>query len=470
MTTINRPESLEYGFGQANIKAGSRIKVSETILILFIALSFFQNIISLVVFNVLPELSLPVVGLKDALLLVGIAYLSARNFIKGRLDRLQITYISILVLLLGLWVVEGATDLTAFRTVASPVILILFGFLCAPYIRVAHVVKWTLYLFAVVVFLALVERFLLYDSQESFWRWMRLSDYILFKDPYKTIDQIRGVPGVTPANFYTSDFRGLDGLTSFRPRRLITLTMIDALLFAHGFVFVCAYQLGRGRWLRFLFSSVVMLLTLAKGGMLALYLAGGLVLAKKAKSRTVVRLFQVGILLSVAVWIGASFSLIKSPSMIKHVEGFTSGMTSLVSAPLGQGIGSGGNHAARKLLAEGDSTEDETLGNESFIGSSLVQIGFFTVIIFGHLILIAWRLYKSDDRLLEATGAALLGTIVAAFLSESAISYTGTGFIFIIAGAMYSQQFGRSRKLPPSPSRRRILAPQQSPAEPVASG
>jgi len=425
--------------GGAKFGAVRGVKISETILLLFVALSLFQNIISLVVFNFAPPLSLPVVALKDLLLLLGIVYLAGKNYLKSRLDRLQIFYIFFLALLFALWIAEGATDLTAFRAVAAPVILVLFGCLCGPYIRIDYVVKKILVMFSVVVALALIERFVLYDERESFWRWVRLSDYILFKDPYKTIDQIRGVVGVTPANFYTSDFRGFDGMTSFRPRRLITLTMMDALLFAHGFVFVCVYQLSKARWFRFLFSSVVMVLTLAKGGLLALYLASGLVLAKKSKSRTIVRLMQLAMLLSVMAWIGASFSLVKSASMVKHVNGLTSGVTSLVSDPLGQGIGSGGNRAARKLLAQGDSVEGEELGNESFVGSAMVQIGIFTVIIFGHLTLIGWRLYKSSDVAHEAAGAALLGTILAAMLSESAISYTGTGFLIIIAGAMYSQ-------------------------------
>lgn len=440
----------------SRIGESGKIKVSETILIAFVALSLFQNIISLVVFDIIPALSLPIVGLKDVLLLAGIMYLAGKNALSKRLDRLQTFYGALLVLLSALWIVEGASDLTAFRTVASPVILALFGFLAAPYIRVDYVVRKILFLFAIVVALALFERFILYDERESFWRWIRLSDYLLFKDPFKTIDQIRGVAGVTPANFYTSDFRGLDGLTSFRPRRLITLTMMDALLFAHGFVFVCAYQLARGRWFRFAFSSLIMLLTLAKGGMLALYMAGGLILAKKARSKTVVRLFQIGMVLSVVVWIGASYTIINSSSMVKHVNGLTSGVASLVSDPLGQGIGSGGNRAARKILAEGGAVDDEELGNESFIGSSLVQIGVFTLVIFGHLVLIGWRLYKSGDLAHEATGAALLGTILAALLSESAISYTGTGYLIIIAAVMYSQLRSTISAGSPSTARQRL--------------
>lgn len=452
--TMSGRMSIKYS--EAGVRESGKIKVSEAILIAFVALSLFQNIISLVVFDIIPALSLPIVGLKDALLLAGIVYLAGKNTLSKRLDRLQIFYIAILGLLSILWIAEGASDLTAFRTVASPVILALFGFLAAPYVRVDYVVKKILFLFAVVVALALFERFVLYDERESFWRWIRLSDYLLFKDPFKTIDQIRGVAGVTPANFYTSDFRGLDGLASFRPRRLITLTMMDALLFAHGFVFVCAYQLAKGRWFRFAFSSLIMLLTLAKGGMLALYMAGGLIVAKKARSRTVVRLLQIGMILSVIVWIGASYTIINSSSMVKHVNGLTSGVASLVSDPLGQGIGSGGNRAARKILAEGGAVDDEELGNESFIGSSLVQIGIFTVVIFGHLVLIGWRLYKSGDLTHEATGATLLGTILAALLSESAISYTGTGYLIIIAAVMYSQLRSAQERAEPSSGRYRF--------------
>lgn len=416
---------------------GLRFTAAELLVIAVVVCCFFQNIVALLAFNVEPSMTIPVLAAKDVLLFLGIAYFGLKAVLKRRLARSQLLGLLLLGGMGALWLLQGANNLVEFRLLITPNVLLCFGLLIAPYVRPQKVARSVLWLLALVIVLGIIERFFLYSPTEEFWDWLNLSDFMIQRDA--TITHLTGPLGRTPASFYTSDFIALSGFEGSRPRRFITLNYFDALVFAHALAFACVYLLIRRRWALYAGSLAILVMTLGKGGLLVTYLASGIAFAKTTSSGFLRRVVMVLSIVSVIAWILSAYFVINSTAMVKHVDGIASGITSLATHPLGQGVGEGGNRALREAISEmgRESAEEMNLGAESFIGSALVQVGLLALATFSALIYIAFRLMKSRRPEYLACGTVLIGTLFASLLSESAISYTGSGFVFILAGIMF---------------------------------
>lgn len=127
-----------------------------------------------------------------------------------------------------------------------------------------------------------------------------------------------------------------------------------------------------------------------------------------------------------------------------HLEGLVHNFQNIKI--FGYGLAKSGNFA----LIYGDSSQN-VLSGESFIGTMLGQIGILGTIIYiiyNFVIIKRYIINKHKDK--EDSIIALiliLGVLLESFLSESAISFLGTGFYFVLAGIIYNKQTMKAKEV-----------------------
>lgn len=112
----------------------------------------------------------------------------------------------------------------------------------------------------------------------------------------------------------------------------------------------------------------------------------------------------------------------------------------------GYGLAKSGNFA----LIYGDSSQN-VLSGESFIGTMLGQIGIIGTmiyVIYNFFIVKSYIINRYRDKEDNIIALILIsGILLESFLSESAISFLGTGFYFVLAGIIYNKQTMKAKEV-----------------------
>lgn len=290
--------------------------------------------------------------------------------------------------------------------------------------------KFIVKLGIIICLFSVVERFFLGDS---FWKSMGMYNYMKAKG----FAQWANSEGISES-FYTFDYIPFIKYGYGSIRRMVGIHA-DSLLTAQFLAYPALLLYSRLNPLRrpistigFLLCFVVILLTFSKGGILILFI-----------SIITIAVFTYGILsrakliwLIIALMGPASMAaaLLKYNigSVMAHLTGLTSNIAGLLHEPFGFGIGVLGNYAR---MITGKNPARYAGSGESYLGTMIGQIGIFAVIYFLFLV---YQIYQNigkkhtkDHRLILIVVFAVLCT---ATLSESAITYTGTGYLFLLLG------------------------------------
>jgi hypothetical protein len=218
-----------------------------------------------------------------------------------------------------------------------------------------------------------------------------------------------------PYNFFIWDFG-----TPFR--RLVS-TYLEATTLAMYLALagVLALAIWPRRWLTYAVVAILAVataLTLGKAGLLVFGVAGGYAVlahlrAELREPGTVVRI-AVALAAFVAVVAGVMVLFGLWGGALAHVRGLNEGLTSVSKAPLGYGLGYGGDFGVGQT------------GAESSLGVMLVQIGLpgaaiWVAWIVGLALACAYAARRSEVNLLSLTlGVATFAFLVTAVFTESA--------------------------------------------------
>ncbi|WP_353949010.1 polymerase [Sporolactobacillus sp. Y61] len=322
------------------------------------------------------------------------------------------------------------------RQLIMPVILYLFGY------YVVSCKDKLLYFYIkislLIVSFGFIETWVLGDK---FWISLGIKSYMENKGMSLWAYGTQGLPG----NFYTFDFSSFIG-TSLR--RMVSF-IADPTLLGQFLVIPVLYSIlgdfykkSRIRKLFYMtFLTTGLVMTLSKGGLLSV--AIGILFClifQKNRSSQLVGLFISYILFFFVLFIFSNYQ--KFASLPAHINGLVSNLAAIVRHPFGSGLGRSGNFA--NLYNERANSMNMNAG-ESYIGTMVGQTGLVVTALF--LVFIALiisgllKQYKEGhEKNSLILAGALSGTVMVSFLSESAISFISSGFIFVMAGAYLSER------------------------------
>lgn len=385
-----------------------------------------QNFICILASNVCGEQTVHCLILYKELVFYGTFFYAIIEKRKLNLKRYFLP-LYLFILLMFVYMAVGSTSLYArlicFRQLMTPFILVLYGTTIVTSIKdINKYIKFAMNLGVVIAIFGIFERFILGDS---FWIKIDIQNYY----------DIRGfstwVLGDLPGNYYSFDFYTLIG-TSIR--RLVGF-LCDPLLTAHYLAFCFSFLLFIRIYDKKYIQNIVIILfgftilaTLCKG---AILIVGILIGAKIYKINR-----KLGTILVLALFAFA-IGIIRHnifDTVARHVNGLISSLSHKFI--LGSGIGNAGNYA--KLYGG----ESATSG-ESYIGMLIGQMGILAAIIF------IYAFYKSGRYILKYnqnnyiynTVIYIVAVLIEALVSESAISYVGSGVAFIFFGVCITQTY-----------------------------
>lgn len=274
------------------------------------------------------------------------------------------------------------------------------------------------------------ERFILGDA---FWKSIGVYNYMSAKGfaPWAAPDGIA-------SSFYTWDYMSFIKQGYGSVRRMVGIHG-DAMLTAQFLVYPTFMLYLRFNPMArplsscyfFLFLAVI-ILTFSKGAVLMLLIS---VITFALFKYNVFKSFR-------AVWMVAALfgpvmlagTLPKNnfSSIPTHFAGLASNLANLQYKPFGYGIGTLGNYA---VVLTDRSLESSIGSGESYLGTMMGQIGIFAVIFY---IIFVSLIYKKIGQMRNTAYQAFLIVFFALFctatLSESAITYTGSGYLFLLMG------------------------------------
>lgn len=326
--------------------------------------------------------------------------------------------LEIIVLILFLFVgsVGVFAKLICLRQIMTPIILVLYGACIKLTAReLESFIKFIINIGVFQSIFGIFERFFLGDN---FWLSVHIEKFMSSKGFEGWLSDI-GLPG----NFYSFDLYSLMG-KSFR--RLAGISA-DPLLTAHFLAFCIVillfnslYQSKAKYNIIFVLMATATLLTLSKGGVLIILLACLHKMWKYNKIYASVMFLIIGISLSFII----NTNFFDTVSI--HVSGLTTSFTTHFF--IGNGLGSWGNYAK---LYEGTGG-----AGESYIGVVIGQTGLIGLITFLYPFLKNGKnIFKSNNNNISyAVVIYVISVLIEAFVSESAISYIGSGIPFIIFG------------------------------------
>jgi general stress protein CsbA len=315
------------------------------------------------------------------------------------------------------------------RQLLTPVILYVFGrMLIVSYREFILINKVLIYLSVVTVFFALSETYLLNDV---FWSDIGINQYMKNKGMEVWAYGPHGLPG----NFYTYDYINIIGT---KIRRSVSF-IADPTLFGQFLVLpTCILIFGniyKGK-LRILFSFILLMgiiSTFSKGAILTICIC--ILFLMLTSIKYMYRLIGKFLLISMSLIILIIINNAKYfSSLPAHIAGLTHNFSILLENPLGLGMGMAGNYV--KLYGQ---NLNNTGTGESYIGTMLGQIGFigFILFILMFLLLFKFLINRSDllfSKYSRILCGVLIGTILASFMSESAISFISSGIPFVYLG------------------------------------
>ncbi|NDY42540.1 hypothetical protein G3N55_06755 [Dissulfurirhabdus thermomarina] len=397
------------------------------IIVLFLLLAF-QNIVSVILS---PFISIvPIIFIKDfliifLLMLFAVSFLftfmfSRINNIFGYLDICMILWILVICVYIFY---PDASNLTS-KIISARQLLIVPSFFFVGRLM-GKVELWSLnkVVLAISLLVVLFGFFEMIFLGDTFWQKFGINSYMM----QKRMGQWAYGPGGLPGNFYTYDFVEWVG----RPLRRNVTLLVEPTLSGHFLSYVVVLSFLTRNWIIFVLCFVALLLTFSKGGLVVVFISLG-IFALSNKSLFFRFIF---ILCSFFLFVVIVFFFMEhSQSVRNHVAGLLYNFLLMFKFPLGCGLGRSGNFA--KLF----SPETEIGIGESYLGAFVGQIGIVGFIIYLWLLSHLYYLSISEQRKLHSIVLAVaFSTCVVASLSESSISYIGSGYIFFLLGLVYTK-------------------------------
>lgn len=154
--------------------------------------------------------------------------------------------------------------------------------------------------------------------------------------------------------------------------------------YAYALALLSSWLLFRGRWLLPLAAFPLLLVIGSKGAAFLLAVAlGSRLFYRPARAR-----LTLGLVVLLAVSWTAAATVYGARHGDYHVLGLIAGVREFLAAPLGQGLGIGGNLSSASLNLDWDRAQSEGMVSvpvESAVGVMLYQMGFGSFVFFGFL-------------------------------------------------------------------------------------
>lgn len=400
-------------------------------------LAFSQNFIAILLSPYSFTLARAALAAKElyiAAVLALVALLFAASLARGRgpfRKGVMVTW----AIVAGLFVYAGlspAFNVLSFRQLLIIPLLMLYGACFSSRTELRYIWTIMLVLLVGVCLSGYLERFVLFDADERFWRVAGIGSYMHMKGFEAWAFGRWGLPG----NFYSADLLPILGV---QVRRMTSILISEPTLLGQLLVLPFLYAWFARRWGWAVFFGVAIVSALSKGGLLAC--AVGLILwAYQRRDSTLKRVLvpiamaglAVGLIVIVRSGMVASIAL--------HFRGLVTNLFSLLTHPLGRGIGGAGNFAvlAAETSGGGDPTQSLAVSGESYLGTVIGQLGVVGLVAYLGLARWLWRMRVDPGKPIEAAVKyAAIATLVTGIASESAISYVGSGYIFALVGFLW---------------------------------
>ncbi|GHU42689.1 hypothetical protein FACS1894111_07030 [Clostridia bacterium] len=209
-------------------------------------------------------------------------------------------------------------------------------------------------------------------------------------------------------------------------------TLVDPVILGQllsiAFIFSLFLQKGKRRIFYCITFVTALIMTLAKGAIL-ITLISFLLLFRKTRQINKYVSNMILIVCAVLLLIFLDDARSNVNSINSHVEGFVTGINSLLKQPFGYGIGEVGNFA--NLFTKGSGMD---IGGESFIGALIGQIGFIGIAVYACFIKIFSRVSKSN-LVIFCLGISIL---ISSLVNMTAISFTNIYIVFILTSVPMS--------------------------------
>lgn len=346
----------------------------------------------------------------------------------------------------GLFVYAGlspAFNVLSFRQLLIVPLLMLYGACFTRRTELRYIWTIMLVLLIGVCLSGYLERFVLFDADERFWRAAGIGSYMHMKGFEAWAFGRWGLPG----NFYSADLLPILGV---QVRRMTSILVSEPTLLGQLLVLPFLYAWFARRWGWAAFFGIAILSTLSKGGLLGC--AVGLILwayqrRNSALKRVLVPIAMAGLALGLVVIVRSGMVA----SIALHFRGLVTNLFSMLSHPLGRGVGGAGNFAvlAAETAGGGDPTQALAVSGESYLGAVIGQLGVAGLLAYLGLAWWLWRMRVDPGKPMEAAVKyAAIATLVTGVASESAISYVGSGYIFALVGFLWIGKYSTPVRVP----------------------
>jgi hypothetical protein len=395
-----------------------------TALIIFIVtqnimLIIFSNFINKTTFNILILTKELFVGLT---IVIGIYYKKLKKILLG--DYIAIVFLLVLGVYALISTQNLQTRLVNFRQLSVPFLLYGFGRVIGYNKEKLFKVYNIILIIGTVLFIfGLIE----YLSGDAFWVSLGIKNFTALKGFEKWSNNL-GIP----KNFYAWD---IYELTKILPRRMVSL-LAEPISLGYYFnlcLIILLYnpkiytnkKITIAQLIIFLLGTV---LTFTKGSFMfvGIIILGYIYYIKEMKKVTYITT-------GITVFIGTAILVFGRgvTSINNHLKGLMHNFENITF--FGKGLGYSGNYAKLYSKTKG-------LGaGESFIGTLAGQIGLLGMILFLAFFIYLIYVWIKDGR--KSLGLIVVSTItllLQSFISESAISFIGTGIYFVLMGIYYT--------------------------------
>jgi hypothetical protein len=333
-------------------------------------------------------------------------------------------------------VISPAFNLLSFRQLLIIPLLALYGSCFSARTDLRSVWVIVLALLVAVCLSGYIERFVLFDSQERFWRVAGIDAYMHMKGFAAWAFGPWGIPG----NYYSSDLVAVLGV---QVRRMTSLLIGDPTLLGQVLVLPFLYSWFARRWAWAAFFGVAILCAVSKVGLLGCAVGLAFWGYQRQSSGALKRLAIFTVLALAGVGLVILVQSGQVGSMVLHFRGLATNALSLLAHPFGRGIGGAGNFAvlAAESAGAGNVPQSLATSGESYFGTVIGQLGVFGL---GAYVAFGWWLWRlrtgADKPIQEAVKYAALATLAMGVASESAISYVGSGYVFALVGFLWVGQ------------------------------
>jgi hypothetical protein len=403
------------------------MKKGSSCLIFFVCVSMLQNIVLIILSNYLPKANITIMLLTKELVIYSTIIIS---FIRNPklIIKKQFLWPVVLALFCLAYFFLGEADtftkLVSLRQMIMPFALILFGFfLNIDEEGLRKVAKVIIIAGLIDILFGVFEAYVIGDR---FWSSLHYEKFY----EYKGIGEWATENMLVPRSFYTWDFVKITGYIIRRMVGIVADPILSAHILALCFgILLFAEDLNIKKNIRYVLLGIFaigLILSLSKG---AFIVTGILILFKiRQKYKRISNILFAVTGVTIVAIIGSSLM----GSVGIHFSGLVSALTP--RNLLGHGIGMGGDFAG--LFGD----HELMGGEESLIGAIIVQIGLAGAVIYLLSLFLICKeslMGKSKESVGFPVVIFCVAVILESFLSESAISYIGTGTAFAMLGIVF---------------------------------